>query len=395
MIYFDNAATTLPKPEPVLKAVLMAMQEAGNPGRGAYEASLRASRLLFEARQTSARLLGVKDPARIAFTKNVTEALNLAIGWIPEGAHVISTVTEHNSVLRPLYRSGNEVSFLEADEDGKLCYGDLDGLLKKNTKAIVITHASNVTGRITEIRRIADFAKVHGLLLIVDGAQAAGAVPIRAEEDGIDIYCFTGHKGLMGPQGTGGIYVRTGLEENWKLTPLNVGGSGIRSFDPTQPEEMPVALEAGTLNTPGIAGLNAGMQYVLQHKPERILQHEQTLARHFIAETRDLPGIHYYGWSQEEIDQIHKETLDRMAPEFWHTGMVSLNIGEEDAAWIADALWERAGVCVRAGAHCAPKMHEHFGTVAQGIVRFSFSWFNTLEEVKTAAEALRDIVLEE
>ena len=395
MIYFDNAATTLHKPDCVTDAVIAAMKNAGNPGRGAYDASMNASRLVFHARQTAAKLLGAADPSRIAFTKNVTEALNIAIGCLPEGAHVITSVAEHNSVLRPLYRleeeKGIQLSFLGAGDDGCLKYDELPDLLRPDTRAIVITHASNVTGRITDLKRIAAFAQEHDLLLIVDGAQAAGAVPVHIDEYGIDIYCFTGHKGLMGPQGTGGLYIRKGLEEEGKinLRALMVGGSGVHSFDHRHPAMMPTALEAGTLNTHGIAGLDAGMQYVLDISPEKILQHEQMLAARFISKTYDIDGIRYEGWTESEIEDIVSGAIGCPA----HTGIVSLNIGDEDAAWIADALWEEGEICVRAGAHCAPLIHEHFGTKEQGIVRFSFSWFNTEEEIDEAADVLHRILI--
>lgn len=380
MIYLDNAATTLGKPDAVKQAVIRALEEAGNPGRGAYAASLNASRILFRASEAAAEILGAEDPERIAFTQNVTESLNAAVNALPEMVHkrapfrIITTRTEHNSVLRPLYRLEKEgkasLTFWEPEEDGRLDPSRLPDLLTPDTAAMVITHASNVTGRITDLSAAAAFARKSGLLLIVDGAQALGAVPVNVARDGIDIYCFTGHKGLCGPQGTGGIYVRNGLS----VRPLLVGGSGIHSFDRDMPEEMPTALEAGTRNTPGIAGLEAGIRFVLKTGPEKILQHERTLAGSFVRRIREIPDLKLYGYRDME-----------------GTGIVSLNLGEEDAAVIADRLWDEAGICVRAGAHCAPLMHEFFKTKEQGIVRFSFSAFNTEEEAEQAADALINI----
>lgn len=380
MIYLDNAATTLRKPDAVKQAVIRALEEAGNPGRGAYAASLNASRILFRASEAAAEILGAEDPERIAFIQNVTESLNAAVNALPEMVHkhapfrIITTLTEHNSVLRPLYRLEKEgkasLTFWEPEEDGRLDPSRLPDLLTPDTAAMVITHASNVTGRITDLSAAAAFARKNGLLLIVDGAQALGAVPVNVSRDGIDIYCFTGHKGLCGPQGTGGIYVRNGLS----VRPLLVGGSGIHSFDRDMPEEMPTALEAGTRNTPGIAGLEAGIRFVLKTGPEKILQHERTLAGSFVRRIREIPDLKLYGYRDME-----------------GTGIVSLNLGEEDAAVVADRLWDEAGICVRAGAHCAPLMHEFFKTKEQGIVRFSFSAFNTEEEAERAADALINI----
>lgn len=376
MIYFDNAATTLKKPEGVEKAVLRAFHTTGNAGRGAHEPTLAASRILYDTREKLAELFGVSDPSRIAFTSNATEALNTAIqGLFEPGDHVITSVCEHNSVLRPIYRMaerGAEFSFIDVDEKGRLLYDSMEGLLKNHTKAVVITHASNLTGNVTDLGRIASFTKKHGILLIVDAAQSAGILPISAEEMGIDILCFTGHKGLLGPQGTGGIYVREGLE----IAPLKVGGSGIRSFDKKHPADMPTRLEAGTLNVHGIAGLGASLDYILVTGTDVILKKEMELARRFVCGIQELPDVHIYGDLESEL----------------RPGIVSLNIGEEDSGRISDILWEDYEICVRAGAHCAPLMHKAFGTEEQGAVRFSFSHYNTVEEVDTAIQAIRELV---
>ena len=378
MIYFDNAATTLQKPEGVAEAVIRALGTAGNAGRGAHEPTLQASRILYHTREVLAELFGVSNPSRIAFTSNATEALNIAIlGLLKPGDHVITSVCEHNSVLRPLYQMearGVELSFMDVDDKGRLEYDALEKMYKASTKAVVITHASNVTGNVTDIGRIASFTKAHGLLLMVDASQSAGILPISAEKMGIDVLCFTGHKGLLGPQGTGGIYVREGLE----IAPLKVGGSGIQSFEKRHPAAMPTRLEAGTLNVHGIAGLGAAADYILQTGTDVILKKEMALARHFICGIQDLPEVRIYGDLTSDI----------------RTGIVSINIGEEDSGRISDILWEDYEICVRAGAHCAPLMHKAFGTEAQGAVRFSFSHDNRMEEVDVAIQAIRELVKE-
>ena len=379
MIYLDNAATTLRKPPEVGQAMLDALQTAGNPGRGAHEPTLHAARLVFEARSALAELLGAEDPSCIAFTTNATQSLNMALcGLLRPGDHVITTVCEHNSVLRPLYRlqeSGVELDFVGTDPDGVLRYEQFEQKLLPNTRAVVVTHASNVTGNRTDLGYLADFAKKNGLLLIVDAAQTAGSVPIHVRELGVDVLCFTGHKGLLGPQGTGGLYVRPGLS----VRPLVVGGSGVHSFSKAHPSEMPTALEAGTLNVPGLAGLSAGGRWILTQGVETLYQKELHLAELFWEELKGVSNLTVYGDFSGRTQRVP---------------VISLNLGGEDAAWVADALWEDAGICVRAGAHCAPLMHAALGTKAQGTVRFSFSHFNTEEEILQAAQAVRRLAEE-
>lgn len=378
MIYLDNAATTRRKPEEVLVAVQRAMCELGNAGRGAHAASLGASRGVYETRELFARFFHGEDASRIVFTANATESLNIALfGLLEPGDHVISTVAEHNSVLRPLYRlekEGVELSLLPADKDGVLEYEALEGLVRENTRAIVCTHGSNVTGNLTELTKMRDCARRHGLLLLVDASQTAGVFPIDVVEMGIDILCFTGHKGLLGPQGTGGLYVRRGLE----LKPLLVGGSGIQSYLPEMPEQMPERLEAGTLNGHGIAGLDAALQYLEREGLSKIRSREQALMERFYNGVRELPGVRVYG---------DFRSMERC-------GIVSLNIGDYDSSEVSDELSERFGIATRPGAHCAPRMHEALGTVKQGTVRFSFSHFNTEEEIDAAIQAVKTLVCE-
>ena len=383
MIYLDNGATTLQKPECVKEALLEAMASMGNSGRGVHDASLYAGRTIYRARESLAELLGAAAPEQVAFTANATESLNLALGGL-FGArdHVITTVCEHNSVLRPLYRlQGVELSVLpvkaEAGEErqaGILAYDELESLLRPNTKALIITHASNLTGNITDLEQAAAFAKKHSLLLIVDAAQTAGAVPMDMERMGIDVLCFTGHKGLYGPQGTGGVCVRPGLS----IRPLKVGGSGIHSFDREHPSEMPAALEAGTLNGHGIAGLGAAARWLLETGVEQIRAREQALLRRFVDGVKEVEGVTLYG--NPDLD--------------WRTGIQSLNIRDYDSARVADWLYEDYGIAVRGGAHCAPLMHEALGTREQGAVRFSFSYFNTEAEADEAAAAVRELAEE-
>ena len=383
MIYLDNGATTLQKPECVREALLEAMASMGNSGRGVHDASLYAGRTIYRARESLAELLGAAAPEQVAFTANATESLNLALGGL-FGArdHVITTVCEHNSVLRPLYRlQGMELSVLpvkaEAGEErqaGILAYDELESLLRPNTKALIITHASNLTGNITDLEQAAAFAKKHSLLLIVDAAQTAGSVPMDMERMGIDVLCFTGHKGLYGPQGTGGVCVRPGLS----IRPLKVGGSGIHSFDREHPSEMPAALEAGTLNGHGIAGLGAAARWLLETGVEQIRAREQALLRRFVDGVKEVEGVTLYG----------NPDLDR------RTGIQSLNIRDYDSARVADWLYEDYGIAVRGGAHCAPLMHEALGTREQGAVRFSFSYFNTEAEADEAAAAVRELAEE-
>ena len=375
MIYLDSSATSFLKPPQVAEAVFRSFNTIGNAGRGAHAPTLNASRLIYDTREKLAALFGTPDPSRIAFTCNATEALNIAIhGAIHPGEHVITTACEHNSVLRPLYlkeKEGTELTIIPADQKGRIRYDLLESSIKSNTSAIVLTHASNLSGNVTDLAFVSNFAKKHGLLLIVDASQTAGSLPINVVKMGIDILCFTGHKGLFGPQGTGGLYVREGLT----LSPLKSGGSGIHSFDRQHPTDMPTALEAGTLNGHGIAGLNAGLDYIQSTGVENIHNKEISLARRFLAGITDIPDLKIYG--------------DMDAP--LRAPIISLNIGNMSSASVSDILWEDYEICVRAGAHCAPLMHKTFGTEKQGAVRFSFSCFNTEAEIDTAIRAMHEI----
>ncbi|MCR4711098.1 MAG: aminotransferase class V-fold PLP-dependent enzyme [Clostridia bacterium] len=375
MIYLDNAATTLKKPESVIRAVEEAMRELGNAGRGAHEAALAGARGIYEARKELADFFGADDPRRVVFTANSTEALNIAIrGLFDPGDHVITTVMEHNSVLRPLYaceEEGTELTFIGLKEEGGLDLGKIPAAIKNNTKAIICTHASNLTGDLTDLSAVAGIARKYGLLLIVDASQTAGEQPIRVDESGIDVLCFTGHKGLFGPQGTGGMIVRDGL----RIRPLKSGGTGVQTYRRTQPEEMPTHLEAGTLNGHGIAGLAAAVRFIQEEGLERIREKEESLMRCFYERVRGIDGVRIYG----------DFGAKRRCP------IVALNIRDYDSSEVSDVLYTEYGIATRPGAHCAPLLHQALGTVEQGAVRFSFSYFNTEEECKTAAGAIREL----
>lgn len=379
MIYFDNAATTMRKPECVMNAVADAMGSLGNSGRGVHGGALSASRIIYDTRVALAQLFGAESPERIAFTANSTQALNMAIkGSLQPGDHVITTALEHNSVLRPLYEledRGVELTILPADLLGNICYEDFEKEIRPNTRAIVTTHGSNLTGNLLDIERIGAIAGQHGLLYIVDASQTAGVFDIDVQKMGIDILCFTGHKGLLGPQGTGGLYVRVGVT----LRPLLSGGSGVQTYLRNHPPQMPTALEAGTLNGHGIAGLGAAVRYIQNTGLDVIRAKEQTLMWEFYEAVRLIPGITVYG------DFSYSNRC----------AIVSLNIRDYDSGEVSDALSEEYGIATRPGAHCAPLMHRALGTVDQGAVRFSFSHYNTKEEISIAVSALRELAQEE
>lgn len=379
MIYLDNAATTLRKPECVVEAVTQALCSMGNPGRSAHDGALSASRTVFEARLALAELFGAESPDRIAFTANATEALNIAIkGVLNPGDHVITTALEHNSVLRPLYEmedKGVELTILPADRQGRLKEADFEAAIRANTRAIVCTHGSNLTGNLVDIGRVGQIARSHGLLLVADASQTAGVFPINVQKMQIDILCFTGHKSLLGPQGTGGLYVREGVE----VRPLLSGGSGVQTYLRRHPPQMPTALEAGTLNAHGIAGLLAAVRYLQVAGLDAIRERELDLMERFYRQVSAIPGVTVYG-----------DFSRRM-----RCPIVALNVRNYDSSEVSDALSSQYGIATRPGAHCAPRMHQALGTVEQGAVRFSFSHYNTEEEIETAVSALRELAQEE
>jgi len=375
MIYLDNAATTRTKPKPVIRAVTSAMEEMGNAGRGANEAALNADRLIYDTREKLCRFFGGEDPRQIVFTCNATESLNTAIrGLLSPGDHVVTTAMEHNSVLRPLYEmeeKGVTLTIVPADECGRVAFSDLDAALTPGTRMLVMTHASNLTGNVNDLTKIGELAHERGVLFVVDAAQTAGFLPIDVRASQIDVLCFTGHKSMLGPQGTGGMYVRKGVT----IRPLKSGGTGVQTYNKKQPQQMPTALEAGTLNGHGIAGLGAAVTYIEETGMEEIRRKELALTRRFYEGVKDIPGVTIYGdfssWERVPI--------------------VSLNIGDYDSSEVSDELLTSYDISTRAGAHCAPLMHEALGTKERGAVRFSFSIENTEEETDLAIEAIRQL----
>lgn len=377
IIYLDNAATTLHKPPEVAEAVSRAMCCLGNSGRGGYSSAVDASRMIYETRNVLAELFQADGPEQVAFTANSTHALNIAIkGTLKPKDHVITTAMEHNSVLRPLYemeKMGVELTILSCNEYGHISLNDFQNAIKENTKAVICTHASNVTGNVNDIRCIGTICREKNLLFILDASQTAGLLPIKMKDMGIDIICFTGHKSLMGPQGTGGICVKKGIE----IRPLYSGGSGIHSYSKEHPDIMPAVLEAGTMNIHGIAGLHAVLGFLRKVGQSDIYQKEHNLATAFYKEVQSIKGLKFYGDYESE-----------------RVGIVSFNIEDYDSAIVSDELAQRFGIYTRSGAHCAPLMHQCFQTEKQGIVRFSFGYYNTEEEVEAAIHAIRTLTEE-
>ena len=371
-VYLDNAATSHPKPECVLTAMRAALTDFNaNPGRSGHRRSLEAARAVLAAREAVAAVLGARDPFCVAFAFNCTDALNLAIkGALRTGDHVISTLLEHNSVLRvlaeKLRREEVELTLLPPRPDGFVDPEDVRGALRKNTRLIAVTHASNVTGAIQPVAAIAQVAKEAGVPLLVDGAQALGAMPVDVSALNCQLYAFPGHKGLYGPQGTGGLYIRPGL----LLKTLKEGGTGTASDSFFQPMETPERYESGTLNTPGLAGLYAGLRFVMAHQSE-ILPHERELSTRLITGLKNMKNVIVY--SPED-------------PNF-RSGVVAFNLQHRDSGEVADALNDH-GIAVRAGLHCAPLAHKYLGTLQQGAIRASFGFFNTAEDVDALLSAL-------
>ncbi len=381
MIYLDNAATTMRKPQQVIDAVVAAMGSLGNAGRGAGSGSMAGARVVHECRERVAALLGCERADHVAFAPNSTAALNCAInGLVGEGDRVVTTVLEHNSVLRPLNRLAAEhgvvVEHAGCDALGRLDMGDLERLVVPGTRAVVVTGASNVTGNAVDVAAVARVAHAAGALCIVDASQSAGLLTINMATQGLDVVCFTGHKALMGPQGTGGLAVAPGVD----VRPWNVGGTGVHSFDPMQPEGWPTRLEAGTLNGHGLAGLSAGLAFIEENGGVAAMgAHEAATARRLYEGMRDLPGVTVYGdWPECASDVVRP-------------GIVALNIEGLASAEVSDMLMQGWGIATRPGAHCAPLMHKALGTVEQGVVRFSTSWFTTYAEIDEAVEAVREI----
>lgn len=376
MIYFDNAATSFPKPNSVYDKIIGSMKEYGaNPGRSGHRLALEASRGIFETRNLLSKLFNTGNPMNIIFTFNCTESLNLGIkGILESGDHVITTSMEHNSVLRPLKyleSMGVEHTIVGANNMGMIDPVDIKNAIRSNTKLIITTHVSNLTGSIMPVSDIGKIARESGIYYLVDGAQSVGIYDIDVEKMNIDILAFPGHKGLLGPQGTGGLYIRDGIN----LKSIFQGGTGSASHSLEQPEIKPDKYESGTLNASGIIGLGEGVRYIMEKGIENIRVHEEELTKHFIEELINVDRVKMYG----PLD-ISKQGA-----------VVSLNIRNMDSSELAYILDQEYDIAVRPGLHCAPLAHETIGTFEQGTVRFSFGVFNTHDEIEIGVKALKEI----
>ncbi len=381
VVYFDNAATSWPKPPQVQEAMIAYLETVGgSPGRSGHRMSIEASRLVNDTREAVAELFGIDDPSCIAFTKNSTEALNLGImGWLEQGDHVITSSIEHNSVMRPLrYLEDRHIIELTiipcSPSTGYLDPDDVRKALRPNTRLIVMLHASNVIGNLLPAREIGAIAREAEVPFLLDASQTAGAYPIDVEALNIDMLAFTGHKSLLGPTGTGGLYVREEIE----LRPLARGGTGSRSEQQIQPDFVPDKYESGTLNVVGLAGLGASVSFLLEIGPDQVYSHEQNLVNRFLAWTADVPSVIVYG--PRDVNQ--------------RLGVLSFNIERRSPSEVGLILDRAFGIMSRIGLHCAPAAHHTLGTYPNGTVRFGFSYFNTLEEVEYAIGALEEIISE-
>lgn len=376
LIYLDNAASTMKKPASVVDAITEALTSFGGPGRGGHPAAIASSMALFKCRMALCELLNAPSPEQIALTANVTESLNIAIeGLINPQEGVITTAASHNSALRPLYRKekvGTKLSIVPIDNQGQLDLNEFENAFDNNTKWVVVTHSSNLTGDVYDIKKLAEITHEHGAKIIIDAAQTAGVVDIDMKGDCLDIVCVTGHKSLYGPQGIGAIAV----SEDIKIPSYKVGGSGVHSYEKTHPDFMPESLEAGTCNAHGAAGLSAGVQYVLDKTPKQIKAHLDECIDRFEDGIKDVKDIKFYGGKNNPLGRC---------------GISAINLGDADSSEVSDILANDYNICTRPGAHCAPLMHEALGTVEQGIVRFGFCSFTTFDEVDVAISAIKEI----
>lgn len=376
MIYLDNAATTYPKPEQVYDSIMDCMKKyCANPGRAGHKMAMRAAREIYDARENIAKLFNIDNPMNIIFTNNATDSLNLAIkGAVKEGDHIITTSMEHNSVIRPiksLEARGISNTIVNCNKEGFLDVNDIKNAIKPNTKLIVTTHASNVVGTLVDIKAVGEIAKENNILYLVDASQTAGVYSIDVKDMNVDMIAAPGHKCLLGPQGTGILYIREGLS----VDILKEGGTGSKSEDLFQPEIVPDRYESGTHNTPGIAGLNEGVKFILEKGIDNIRLHEEELCQYMLDKLEEVPNINIYGT---------KDSKKRAA-------VIAINIGDMDSGEITFILDSEYDIATRSGIHCAPLAHKTLGTLEQGAVRFSLGYFNTKEEIDKAVEALKEI----
>lgn len=375
MIYLDNAASSHPKPPAVYEAADRALRLGANPGRSGHRAALEAARVVLEAREAVGELLGVPDASRVIFTLNGTHALNLALkGVLRPGDHAVSTRMEHNSVVRPLAaleRRGVAVTWVEGRPDGTVPVGALERALRPETRLVALCHASNVSGTLQDAEAVGNLCRRKGILFLLDAAQTLGAMPLDARRLGVHLLAAPGHKGLLGPQGTGLLYVAPEVA----VEPLSEGGTGSQSEERSMPEEMPEALEAGTLNTPGLAGLAAGVEYLRERGVASIRRAEEEILGYLLPELAALPGLVLYG---------PRELGRRVA-------VVSFNLEGRDGAHVGFALDELYGIAVRVGLHCAPDAHKTLGSFPAGSVRASFGPYNTLADAEALVRAVREL----
>ena len=378
VIYFDNAATSWPKPPEMMAAMIHYNETIGaNPGRSGHERSLDAGRVMLDAREVLAQLFGLSDALQLVFTKNATEALNIALlGLLHPGDHVITSSMEHNSVMRPLRyleTQGVQLSVITCDGDGRLDPEDVRAAIRPQTRLIVVTHASNVTGTLQPVAEVGQIAREHGILFCLDAAQTAGSVPIHVNGMGIDLLAFSGHKSLFGPQGTGGLYIREGLEK--QIRPLIMGGTGSRSEFEVQPDFTPDQYESGTPNAIGLAGLGAGVRFLLAEGVGAVRRKEAGFTEQFLYGLASMKSVTVYG---------PRDASGR-------TGVVSFNIAGVSPSTAALELDERFRIMCRPGLHCAPAAHRTIGTFPQGTIRFGFGYFNREEEIFMALKAIRSL----
>lgn len=379
MIYLDNAATTFPKPESVYAKMDDCMRNyCANPGRSGHKMAMESARVVEETRDIIAKLFNIKNPMDVVYTFNATDSLNLAIkGFLKPGDHVITTTMEHNSVLRPIMELENigvEHTFVQADEEGRVDPKDVEAAIKDNTKLIAIIHASNVTGTLIDIETIGKIAKNHGITYLVDASQSAGIYDIDVDKLNIDMLAMPGHKGLLGPQGTGVLYVNNKI----RLHSQREGGTGSKSEEIIQPDLYPDKYESGTHNTPGIVGLGAGVEFLLETGLDNIRKHEEELSQYMIDEILKIDGVKLYG---------PKSAKERAA-------VIAVNIKDLDSGEVTFRLDREFGIATRSGIHCAPLAHKSIGTLKQGAVRFSLGYFTTKEEVEEAIKAIKVIASE-
>jgi cysteine desulfurase/selenocysteine lyase len=382
MIYFDNAATSWPKPPGVVEAMVHFTNDVGaNPGRSGHRLAVDAGRIVYNAREAVAKLFNAPDPLRVVFAHNVTEALNLALrGLLRPGDHVVTTSMEHNSMMRPLRaleRQGVELTVVQCSPEGFLDPDDVEMAIRPNTAMIALNHASNVIGTLLPVAEVARTARQHGLLLLVDAAQTGGAYPIDVQADGVDLLGFTGHKSLYGPMGTGGLIIGEQVDPG-RLEPLKRGGTGSRSEREEQPDFLPDMCESGTPNAVGLAGLGAGVRWVLDRSVETIRAHEEAVTQRLIDGLGDIPGVTVYGG----MDATRQ------------TATVSFNIAGTEPSEVGLRLDEEYGIMCRVGLHCAPAAHKTVGTFPVGTVSFGLGAFNTSEEVDAAVSAVEHLARE-